>query len=201
MRNIKFAAVVILIFSIIFTFTWGCKETAVEKDLEMRWGIPQEFEAFEELERSPQGEEVELVSEDTMEVTWKTGESYILPLSATSDGELEGVRYYGHGIPASLQLEWLDPWEGEWYPLEEIPSDLIRADIREEAGTLSVFFGPPSGADFEEGMIRGIWFRVTPTREKEFNFFIYGYQEDKEMEDPSLITPVSNMLSLRGRVE
>jgi len=201
-NRIKLTAILIFIIIITAFLPWGCKEAPVEKkDLEMRWGIPQDFEGFEELERSPQGEVVEMETEDIMEVTWQVGESYILPMSATSRKELEGVRYYGHGIPASLQLEWMNPREGKWYPLEEIPSELIRTDIREEAGTLSIFFGPPQGADFEEGMIRGIWFRVTPTREEEFTFFIYGYLEEEKREDPALITPVSNMLSIRGRVE
>lgn len=175
----------------------GCKAEVESRPLEMKWGIPGEVRGFEGLEREPEGAELELVNEDTLKVSWHAGESYILPISATADKELDGVRYRGRGIPAYLEVEWLDPFERRWYPLGEIPEEKIRAQIKEEDGLLSIDFGPPEGADFKEGTTRVIWFRITPTEPDEFEFEIFGYLPGEK--DP-LLNRVSNILTLKAGV-
>ena len=155
----------------------GCEEEVPPQYITMRWGIPGEIEGFPGLERQPQGLEVEQVDEDTLQVLWQAEDSYILPISATADQALEGVRYQGQKIPAHLELEWLDPWEEEWYPVEAVPEDRIKAVIEKENGLFSIDFGPPEGAHFEEDMTRLAWFRVTPREEGTFEFTVYGYQD------------------------
>ncbi len=177
----------------------GCEEEVPPQYITMRWGIPEEIEGFPGLKRQPQGLEVEHVGEDTLQVLWQTGESYILPISATADQALEGVRYRGQNIPTHLELEWLDPWEEEWYPVEAVPEDRIKAVIEKENGLFTIDFGPPEGADFEEGMNRVIWFRITPTEPAEFAFNIFGYLPDNNGE-PSA-NRVSNILTLQAEVE
>ncbi len=176
----------------------GCEpEEVVEKPVTMAWGIPEEVTAFEDLQRKPQGVEVERPDEHTLQVTWKAGESYILPLSATSDRELPSVRYQGSGIPEYLDLEWLDPRQEVWFPIEDVPEERVKAVIEQDNDYFRVDFGPPEGADFDEGMTRLIWFRITPTETGQFEFDIFGYQlEEGEPEEAR----ISNVLSLEAEV-
>ena len=197
MRNMVIL-VIFLVTSIIVTGFAGCKEEVSPQHLTMRWGIPEEVQGFEGLQKQPEGAEVELVNEDTLKVVWQLEESYILPISSTSEKELEGIRYKGSGVPTHLELEWLDPWERQWYDLGEIPEDMIKAHIREENGQLSIDFGPPEGAAFEKGMTRVIWFRITPTELEEFEFAIYGYLRE---EGESSVNRVSTILTLQAEVK
>ena len=194
----KMQAIFILV-SIIAAITFsGCREELPQQHLTMSWGIPEEVRGFEGIPRDPEGTEVELADEDTLRVEWHPEESYLLPISATSEIEMEGVRYRGSGIPAHLELEWLNPWEEQWYDLEEIPEDMIKAEVEEENGRFSIDFGPPEGADFGEDTIRVIWFRITPTEPAEFSFNIYGYlPEDEEGLSHGR---VSNILILQAEV-
>ncbi len=191
----------ILIFSsIILAITFaGCQEDLPQQHLTMSWGIPEEVRGIEGIPRDPEGTEVEVVDEDTLRVEWHPEESYLLPISATSEVEMKGVRYRGSGIPVQLELEWLDPWEEQWYDLEEIPEEMVRAEIEEENGLFSIDFGPPEGAGFEEDTIRVIWFRITPTEPDEFYFNIYGYLPEGEEGDLAH-GRVSNILTLQAEV-
>ncbi len=177
-------------------FIAACEEETVEAPITMSWGIPEEVTAFEGLQRELQGEEVEPVDEDIIMVTWEIDESYIVPISATSEQELKGVRYRGSGVPAHLEVEWLDPRAELWYPLEELPAERVKAVIEAENDHQMIDFGPPAGADFEEGMTRLIWFRITPTMADLFEFTIFGYQVDGEPEADR----VSNVLTLQVEV-
>ncbi len=174
------------------------EEEAAPGPVTMAWGIPEEVTAFEGLQREPQGVEVEYKNDAILEVVWEAGESYILPITATSDEELIGVRYRGSNIPDHLELEWLEPFEEQWYPIEEIPLDRVKAVIERDNDHLLVDFGPPEGADFDEGMNRFIWFRVTPMVTGEFKFDIFGYQMEEE--DPGEAR-VSNILELEAVVK
>ncbi len=174
----------------------SCEEEAIPQYLTMSWGIADEVTAFKELPREPQGLDVTRTDEDTLQVTWEINESYVLPLSATSNKELEGVRYLGSGIPDQLELEWLDPREEIWYPLEEIPEEKVKVIIEDENEQLAIDFGPPEGADFEKGMTRLIWFRITPTEAIDFQFDIHGYLSEED----DIKTPVSNTLILQAEV-
>lgn len=189
---------VFFIFSVIVSiFFTGCQEEIFTQHLTMRWGIPEEIRGFEGFERKPEGEKVELINQDTLKVEWYSGESYILPISATSEKEMKGVRYKGSGIPVYLELEWLNPWQENWYALDEIPAEMIRAEVREENGLINIDFGPPEGADFGEGTNRVIWFRITPTELAEFTFEIYGYLP---AEEESSRERVSNIITLQAEV-
>jgi len=194
----KMLVTFLLAFIIITTGFTGCQKEVFPQHLTMRWGIPDDV-GFEGLQREPEGAEVELLNRNTLKVEWYLEESYVIPISATSEKEMVGVRYKGSGIPAHLELEWLDPWERQWYALEEIPEDMIRAEIKEENGLISIDFGPPEGAEFEEDMNRVIWFRITPTELAEFAFDIYGHLPGEEG-DPSR-ERVSNILTLQAEVK
>lgn len=192
---------IFLFTSIILIITFaGCREEVTPKHLTMMWGIPEEVSGFEGIPREPEGAEVELADENTLIVEWYSQESYLLPVSATSEIEMKGVRYIGSSIPAHLELEWLDPWEEQWYDLEEIPEEMVKTEIEEENGLLSIDFGPPEGAEFGEDTIRVIWFRITPTEPAEFTFEIYGYLPEGEEED---LSPgrISNILTLQAEVK
>ncbi len=195
--NKKMLFIVLLISIIVITST-GCREELPQQHLTMSWGIPEKVSGFEGIPRVPEGTEVELVDEDTLNVEWHPEKSYLLPISASSEIEMEGVRYRGSGIPAHLELEWLNPWEEQWYDIEEIPADMIRAEIEEENGQFSIDFGPPEGADFGEDTIRVIWFRITPTEPAEFSFNIYGYLPEDEGDLSH--GRVSNILTLQAEV-
>ncbi len=175
----------------------GCEPEDVEKPVTMAWGIPDEVTAFADLQREPEGIEIEQPDEDTLQVTWEVGESYILPIIATSDRELPGVRYLGSGIPGHLELEWLDPREEVWFPIEEIPEERVKAILEQENDYFTVDFGPPEGADFDEDMTRFIWFRITPAEGDQFEFEIFGYQMDEGEPEEARI---SNILTLQAEV-
>ena len=175
----------------------GCEPEVVEKPVTMTWGVPEEVSAFEGLQREPQGVEVEQPDDNTLQVTWETGGSYILPISATSDRELPGVRYQGSGIPGHLDLEWLDPRQEEWFPIDEVPEERVKAVLEQENDYLTVDFGPPEGADFDEDMTRFIWFRITPAEAGQFEFEIFGYQMGEEGPEEARI---SNILTLQAEV-
>ncbi len=175
----------------------GCEEEVTERPVNMSWGIPDQVTAFEALQREPQGLEVEYVDEETLQVTWEKGESYILPISATSDRALPGVRYQGSGIPDHLELDWLDPRQEVWFPLEEIPEERVKAVIEPKNDHFLIDFGPPGGADFEEDMTRLIWFRITPTAGDQFEFEIFGYQIEEGSPGEAR---VSNILTLQAEV-
>ena len=178
-------------------FTSGCEPEDIEKPVTMSWGIPDDITAFENLQREPEGLEVEHLDENTLQVTWEAGENYILPIIATSDRELPGVRYQGRGIPENLDLEWLDPREKVWFPVEELPEERVKAVIDHENDYATVDFGPPAGADFDEGMTRFIWFRITPAEADQFEFEIFGYQmEEGEPEEAR----ISNIIILQAEV-
>jgi len=196
--NKKMATIIIFASIILTTTLTGCQEELPQQHLTMHWGILEEVRGFEGIPRDPEGTEVELVDEDTLRVEWYPEESYLLPISATSEIEMEGVRYRGSGIPAHLELEWLDPWEEQWYDLEEIPEEMVKTEIEEENGLLSIDFGPPEGAGFEEDTIRVIWFRITPTEPAEFSFNIYGYLPEDEGDLSH--GRVSNILILQAEV-
>jgi len=191
--------ITILLLVIPFSFAAsGCQpEEVVEKPVTMTWGIPEEVTAFENLQREPQGLELEQPDKDTLQVTWKVGESYILPISATSGRELAAVRYQGSGIPDYLDLEWLDPRQELWFPIEDVPEERVKAIIEKDNDYLNVDFGPPEGADFDEDMTRLIWFRITPAGTGQFEFAIFGYQfEEGEPEEAR----ISNVLTLEAEV-
>ncbi len=176
----------------------GCAYDLVEQPLMMIWGIDERVSGFEGLEKEPEGVKVECDNSDILRVTWEAGESYILPISATSEKELEGVRYLGSGIPHNLEIEWLDPRERKWYALDEIPAEMVKVNIIEEDGHYALDFGPPKGAEFREGMFRVIWFRVTPVEPGRVDFDIYGYLSAEDEEYP--MEPVSNVLTLEAEV-
>ena len=175
----------------------GCQVEEDPQHLNMRWGIPEEVTGFEGLEREPQGEEVTKINQDQLEVVWRPGESYILPISSTANKELEAVRYYGENIPSTLEVDWLDPHERQWYPLEEIPQEKIHAEIEQENQLLTIDFGPPQGANFEEDMTRVIWFRLTPQKIEEWEMEIHGYLWEEESPDRQQI---SNPIKLEAEV-
>ncbi len=183
---------------IISTAVAGCAEEITVQPLQLIWGIDDRVSGFEDLKREPEGLEVEPVDADLLRVTWKAGETYILPISATSEKELEGVRYLGSGIPHNLEIEWLDPRELQWYALDEIPAEMVKVTIIEEDGHYALDFGPPEGAEFYEGMFRVIWFRVTPVEPGRVGFDICGYLSAEDEEYP--MEPVSNVLTLEAEV-
>ncbi len=183
---------------VILTIAAGCAEELVPQPLKMFWGIDERVSGFEGLEREPAGVEVEFVDSDILRVTWEAGEGYILPISATSEKELEGVRYLGSGIPYSLEIEWLDPRERKWYALDEIPAEMVKVNIIEESGHYAIDFGPPKGAEFREGLFRVIWFRITPVEPGYFSFDIFGYLPDETEAYP--LDPISNVLTLEAEV-
>jgi len=185
----------VVLFTLMLT---GCPAETPPQHLTMRWGIPEEVEGFEGLEREPEGVEVDRKNEDTLSLVWHLGDSYILPISATAGEALEGVRYSGENISSHLEIEWLDPREGQWYPLEAVPEDRIKAEIEKDNQFLSLDFGPPQGADFEENMNRVIWFRVTPTELEEVEMEIYGYIAEEE---DAATDPVSNTISLEAEIK
>ncbi len=190
--------ILLLVILIIVMLSASCTNEVLPQPLQMFWGIDAAVQGFEGLEREPEGLEVESLDENTLQVAWRVGENYILPICATADEELEGVRYLGSGIPQSFEVEWLEPWAGEWYPLHEIPADMINVDIMQEDNFYTIDFGPPEGAEFREGMFRVIWFLITPTEEGLFSFNIYGYLMD--VEEAFLHEPVSNILNLQAEV-
>ncbi len=185
-------------FLVMSTAVAGCAEEIMVKPLKMVWGIDDQVSGFEGLEREPEGIAVEPVDADILRLTWEAGESYILPISATSEKVLEGVRYLGLGIPHTLEIEWLNPYERQWYDLDEIPEEMVKVNITDENGHYAIDFGPPEGADFEEGMFRVIWFRITPVEPGQLGFDIFGYLPD-ENEDYSP-DPISNVLTLEAEV-
>ena len=151
--------------------------------VQLHWGVPEgrTMGNFSGLQRSPQAEGLTLDG-DTLSVTWRPGNSYIVPIFASSEHTLEGIRYFGYGIPEHLEIEWLDPWRRVWYPIAEIPPEMIRFDMhrnRSDTGpvsdTVAIDFGPPAGAEFHPEMSRFIWFRLTPTQAGEFTVRIFGY--------------------------
>ncbi len=176
----------------------GCEEEVIAPPLWMMWGIDERVSGFQDLQREPEGLEVESVDADLLRVSWEAGDSYILPISAVADEELEGVRYLGTGIPDTLLIEWLDPRERQWYVLNDIPAEMVEVNIVEENGYRTLDFGPPGGARFEEDMFRVIWFRITPLEVGRFGFDIYGYLSDQEEEVP--MEPISNILTLEAEI-
>lgn len=195
---LKRFSTLLLVILIIVLLSASCTDKVLPQPLEMFWGIDAAVQGFEGLEREPEGLEVESLNEDTLQVIWRVSENYILPICATADEELEGVRYLGSEIPQSFEVEWLEPWAEEWYPLHEIPADMIKVDIIQENNLYTIDFGPPEGADFREGMFRVIWFRITPTEEGLFSFNIYGYLMNTD--EAYLYKPVSNVLNLQAEV-
>lgn len=170
-----------------------------EADLpvEFSWGIPADVQVFEGAVTEPQGEEVKWDNENHLELTWEKGRSYVLPFSAFSEEELKGVRYTGAGIPADFNLEWKDPWEETWFSFKDLPEEKIKAEIKEEDGFLTIDFGPPGGADFEEGLTRVAWFRITPTETKQFELTVSGYKPFEGNEEKAVVT---NLLSAEIKV-
>lgn len=194
------AVLALLAVIMILAVTSGCADEIVPPDLQMIWGIADEVKGFEGLQREPEGIVVEYVDEDTLQVTWRVGARYVLPISAVADKELEGVRYFGTGIPDSWQVEWLDPRARQWYALDEIPAEMIVLAVEEQNGSFSIDFGPPQGADFAEGMYRVIWFRITPAEADAYGFQIFGYLP-AEAEAPADRRVVSNILNLLAEVQ
>ncbi len=186
----------LLLVSLIFALT-GCEEKSFEEPVAMTWGIPEEVTAFESLPREPQGIKVEEVKNHIVQVTWEVGESYILPITAVSNRELPGVRYQGSGVPEHIKLEWIDPRQEEWFPIEELPEGRVKAIIEQQNDSLTVDFGPPEGANFDEGMTRLIWFRITPSKAEKFEFNIFGYQMKEGEPDKARI---SNVITLQAEV-
>ncbi|MFP4180685.1 MAG: hypothetical protein ACLFSA_11585 [Spirochaetaceae bacterium] len=127
---------------------------------------------------NPEGEKAYLENEE-LEARWEVGESYVLPMCAYSDHILEGIRYMGKEIPKSLRIEWLDPWNRRWYPLNEIPPDMVLVRIEEEEGKRRISFGPPEGAEFHPGMVRYIWFRVSPEEPGRFTLWFQGFKAER----------------------
>ncbi|TVQ39455.1 MAG: hypothetical protein EA384_06255 [Spirochaetaceae bacterium] len=144
----------------------------------LQWGVPQQrlVSAFAGLEHRPQAEALSRDG-DHLTLRWKTGRSYVVPIYASSEDTLQGIRYYGYGIPEHVELEWLEPWNRIWYPLSQIPGELIQLEIfrSPKDQTVAIDFGPPTGAEFHPWMSRFIWFRVTPTLAGEFTIRIFGY--------------------------
>lgn len=176
----------------------ACEE--VERPVQLSWGIPEGREMFEGAVMEPEGEEVQYPEAGVVELTWYKNESYVLPFSAFSEEEVPGVRYIGTGVPQNTGLEWKDPWEVEWYPFEALPEDKVKAEIEEENGLLNIDFGPPGGANFEEGMVRLAWFRITPVQEGEFEFAIHGYTDAGENQE-GFPEQVTNEIKARVTVE
>lgn len=191
----------IILFSFVLgsVFAAGCEaeeeKEEVTEHVTMRWGIPEDVTGFEGLEREPEGEEVGKVNRDRLEVVWHVGERYILPISSTADTALEGVRYYGQNIPDHLEVEWLDPHAREWYPVEEIPEEQVEVHMEQENDVITMDFGPPAGAEFDENMTRVIWFRLTPQVESEWEMEIYGYQMEA---DNDVDNRISNIITFEA---
>ncbi len=198
-RMKRFAWIMFIGFVLVVLLIGGCEveeeKEEVTEHVTMQWGIPEDVTGFEGLERAPEGEEVGKVNQDGLDVVWHVGESYILPISSTADTALEGVRYYGQNIPDHLEVEWLDPHAREWYPVEEIPAEQVEVHIEQENDVIAMDFGPPEGADFDEGMTRVIWFRLTPQVELEWEMEIYGYQME---EDNALGNRISNIIKFEA---
>lgn len=163
----------------------ACLSAQQTPPVRLQWGVPehQALSEFAGLERTPQAEELSRDG-DHLSVRWKTGRSYVVPIFASSEHTLEGIRYFGSGIPEHVELEWLDPWNRVWYRLSEIPNQLIHLEVFRSAEghapiaddrTVAIDFGPPTGAEFHPEMSRFIWFRVTPTQAGEFTIAIFGY--------------------------
>lgn len=195
-RELKVLVIAVLIIST--AVLAGCADELVEQPLMMIWGIDERVSGFEGLEKEPEGVTADYDNANILRVTWEVSESYILPISATSEKELEGVRYLGSGIPQSLEVEWLDPRERQWYALDEIPAEMVKVNIIEESGHYSIDFGPPEGAEFREGMFRVIWFRITPVEPGYLSFNIFGYLPDETEAYP--LDPISNVLALEAEV-
>ncbi len=188
---------VLTVFALFAALALASCEVVEERPVELSWGIPEGMEMFEGAVMEPEGEVVERPEEGVLELTWVKDESYVLPFSAFSEEDVQGVRYLGSGIPEGTALEWKDPWEVEWFPFEALPEEKIRAEIREENGFLTVDFGPPGGADFEAGMTRLAWFRVTPAEEGDFELTIHGYRDNGEEQQEQ----VTNTIKARVQVE
>ncbi len=177
----------------------GCNDIKVEEEVTMFWGIHDHVSGFEGLPRDPEGEKVNYVDNNTLEVTWKSENSYILPISATAEAELTGIRYYSSGIPGSLEIKWLNPREKVWYCLDNIPEEMILFNVTKENGSISLDFGPPQGAEFSEGMFRVIWFKLTPVDSEDFSLSIYGYQSGNQQKQDK--RRVSNILVLEASIK
>ncbi len=176
----------------------------------LKWGVDESIEMgqqFEGLWRHPEGEQVDRVHDRHIEVTWDTNQSYILPMTAYSDHEMEGVRYLGWDIPLDFEVEWLNPWEREWHSLDDVPEELVEARVKKQQDTFILDFGPPEGARFREDLTRFIWFRVTPQDTGAFEFQICGYKEgeaedqgDSEGELNRSKRRVTNIVTIEGQV-
>ena len=168
------------------------------------WGVPDRIEmtTFAGLERSIEAEEIkEGEGPHDVKVLWQKGGAYIVPIFAYSEHILSGVRYFGKDIPSSFSLEWLDPWNREWYPLDKIPSQkihLIKETQNREAlnGRYTINFGPPEGAAFSKEKVRFIWFRVTPEKTGNYNISLFGFLES----DDNHKQQVSNRLVLEAEI-
>ncbi|TVR88727.1 MAG: prolipoprotein diacylglyceryl transferase [Spirochaetaceae bacterium] len=189
-----------------------------EPPVQLQWGVPdgRSMGSFTGLERRPQAEELQHEG-STLTVRWKAGESYIVPIFASSDHTLEGIRYFGYGIPEHMEIEWLDPWRRVWYPLSEIPAELIHLEIfrsespAESPGTRAIDFGPPAGAEFHPEMSRFIWFRITPQQAAEFRIRVFGYHMEEGLPDINGLPDIeesngrrdarSNVIELKGHVQ
>ncbi len=180
-----FLRVLFMAATLLLPIAPACLGAQQDPPVRLQWGVPghQALSEFAGLERNPQAETHSLDG-DHLSVRWKTGRSYIVPIFASSEHTLEGIRYFGYGIPEQVELEWLDPWNRVWYPLSEIPDQLIHLEVfrsaegqapADDGPTLAIDFGPPTGAEFHAEMSRFIWFRVTPTQSGEFAIAIFGY--------------------------
>ncbi len=189
MRIIQWKHILIL-FGLLFTFLPAFSQAmpeAVEEEKEvypvtLYWGIPDDVDMdhFEGLQREVEGEEV-IIDNDDLQLTMETGKSYILPIFAFSEDELEGIRYSGENIPMHVSLEWMEPWNRVWYDFEDIPEEFVISQVTEENGEFHVDFGPPEGALFADQIPRYIWFRMTPEETGEYELTIHGYDpEDGE---------------------
>ncbi len=197
-RN-RFLPIMVSLFLLTVLFSAIACEKVEEKPVQLSWGIPEGKELFEGAVMQPEGEELEYLEDQVLELTWHKNESYVLPFSAFSDQEVKGVRYIGAGIPKGAQLEWKDPWEVEWFPFEALPEEKVKAEIADVNGFLNVEFGPPEGADFEEGMTRLAWFRITPKEEGDFELTVQGSQITEDNEE-IFMEEVTNEIEARVTV-
>ncbi len=196
------------------------KEQNSEQLVDLVWGVPGEVEmgAFEGLQRRPEDSrsrperpdmEVpdEAPEEDAaraggtqLELVWDQDQSYVLPLFASSEHTLDGIRYFGHSVPLSFEVEWLDVRTRRWYPIEDIPSELILMRSKRQNDHRTIEFGPPEGAAFRHDKVRFIWFRVTPREPGEFSLVLFAFQPNNAPQDHEHPTPISDELILEAKV-
>ncbi len=221
--NGAFAILLLLVSAFVSRPVFADAENPPDEQLvDLVWGVPEEVRmgTFEGLPRHPEdkhsrpersaegpaADDAPRAGCTSLELVWEKDRSYVLPLFASSEHTLDGIRYFGHSIPIGFDLEWLDVRSGQWYPIDDIPSELIlmRSERRNDHRTIE--FGPPEGAAFRHDKVRFIWFRVTPRETGEFSITLFAFQpQDEERgsegRNGTHPSPISAELSLEAEVQ